>query len=111
MAEIIIYHKNFKILHREKFTKKRSLDYFMDCGSQLIINGMKDNIPIKRQLLIYRYFVKKIQELKIYKLSKEDKELYIGTVIALVKLGIYDFDDEDSPIYIAPKRKIKRIKT
>ena len=104
---IRIYHKNLKILTQNKFTPEDGgdIEYYKNIGARLIMTGLRKNNNLKKQIKYYKDFVKLIQSQKIYKIKSEDQDNYVCCVLALWKLGIYDPDDADSPIYVAPKRK------
>ena len=113
---LIVYHKNFKILIVNKFTKDHPSDFYKNIAKRLIIDGFKENRKIPEQIKVYESFIKNIQNRKLYKLKESDKDYYVMCVLALWQLGVYDPDDYDSPIYISPpkrkgrKRKIKKSK-
>ena len=103
---LIIYHKNLKVLWKKRLSEYNGTEeYYKDQGNQMILGGLKDNRKIKYQILIYQGFISKIQNQKIYKISSEDKDYFIASVLALWRLGIMDPYDADSPIYISPTRK------
>lgn len=108
---IIIYHKNLKVLTCNKISEKQNIDYFKYLGNRLIIQGLKMNRKLPEQIKIYKTYVNQIQNIKRYKLKIEDIDYYACCVLALWKLGVYDVDDNNSPIYIAPIRKTSRRKT
>ena len=107
---LIIYHKNLKVLWSKRFSEYNGTEeYYKDQGNQMILGGLRENRKLKYQIVIYHAFISKIQNQKIYKISDEDKDYYIASILALWKLGVLDPDDKDSPIYIAPKRKRKSV--
>ena len=105
MSELLFYHKDLKVLHRCKITKKKPIDWYIDLGNHMIVEGLKKDIGLPQQKRVYKLFIKQIQNTKKYKIQKGDAELYIASILALVKLGVYDYDDATSPIWISPPRR------
>lgn len=105
---LIIYHKNLKVLIVNKFDKKYKIKFYENIAKRLIIDGFKQNRKIPEQIKIYSSYVKTIQNKKMYKLREEDKDYYVMCVLGLWQLGVYDPDDSDSPIYIAPPKKKRK---
>lgn len=102
---LYIYHKNLKVLTRNKLTKKQDANYYKSLGGKLVITGFNENRSILHQIAVYEEYIRKIQGIKRYKLRIEDIDYYVCCVLALWKLGKYDPDDATSPIYISPKKK------
>lgn len=107
---LIIYHKNLKVLFCKRFSEYNGTEeYYKDQGNQMILGGLRENKKLKYQIIIYQAFICKIQNQKIYKISDEDKDYYIASILALWKLGVLDPNDKDTPLYIAPRRKKKSV--
>tara|TARA_B110000211_G_C13788292_1_gene425055 strand:+ start:323 stop:637 length:315 start_codon:yes stop_codon:yes gene_type:complete len=102
MSYLYFYLKNLKVFHRSKLTKKKNIDWYISLGDHLIVEGLRKGISIPRQIETYEFFIKIIQKQKKYKITKSDAELYFASILAMVKLGQYDYDDADSPIWISP---------
>ena len=105
MSELLFYHKDLKVLHRCKITKKKPIDWYIDLGNHMIVEGLKKDIGLPQQKRVYKLFIKQIQNTKKYKIQKGDAALYIPSNLALVKLAVYDYDDATSPIWISPPRR------
>ena len=109
MSEILIYHNSQKkIIDRSPINKKYPLKFYEDEANKLIIQGMKEGHSLKNQIKMFLEFVYKIQNMNFYKLKRDDKDMYVATVLALWKMKIYSGDDPFEPIWIAPKRKRKK---
>ncbi len=99
---LIIYHKNLKLLTVNKLSKKYNEKYYKNLGAKLVITGMKDNRKLPEQIAVYKEYIRKIQGIKRYKLKQSDIDYYCCCVLALWKLGIYEPDSADDPLYISP---------
>lgn len=104
---ITIYHKNLKPLVRNKLTEQEDENYYLKLSDNLIRTGLEQGATLKEQIQVFQEFVEQIQNIKRYKLGDEDQDRYALCVLALWKLGVYDPDDETSPIYISPPYKKK----
>tara|TARA_R110000822_G_scaffold40393_2_gene110007 strand:+ start:2855 stop:3184 length:330 start_codon:yes stop_codon:yes gene_type:complete len=104
---IVFYHANLKTFHQEKLTKSKDLDYYKKIGSKLILDGFKKGYDVKKQIEFYIHALHTYQNIKIYNLTREDKEYYVSCILALWKLEIIDPDSPTDPFFIAPLRKIK----
>mgnify|MGYP003654059684 FL=1 len=107
---VVFYHKNLKLLCQSKLTKSKGLDYYRDIGSHLILDGFSKGYDIKKQISVYIEAINTYQNIKIYKLTQEDKEHYIACVLALWKLEIIDPDSPTDPFFVAPRRKTNKKK-
>jgi hypothetical protein len=106
---LYIYHKDLKVLTRNKLTKQQDTNYYKSLGGKLVITGFNEKRSIHQQIAVYEEYIRKIQKIKRYKLRIEDIDYYVCCVLALWKLGKYDPDDATSPIYISPKKKKKEV--
>ena len=104
---IVFYHKNLKPFCQSKLTKSKPLQYYLDIGSHLVLDGFKNGYDVKKQIQVYIAAINTYQNTKLYKLTDADKEYYVSCVCALWKLEILDPDNPTDPIYIAPLRKKK----
>ena len=104
---VIFYHKNLKPFCKSKLTKSKPLQYYLDIGSHLVLDGFKIGYDVKKQIQVYIAAINTYQNTKLYKLTDADKEYYVSCVCALWKLEILDPDNPTDPIYIAPLRKKK----
>tara|TARA_R100001440_G_scaffold74807_1_gene100685 strand:- start:438 stop:770 length:333 start_codon:yes stop_codon:yes gene_type:complete len=107
---ITIYHKNLKPFIRNKLTEDEDESYYLNLSNHLIRTGLEEGASIPNQIKVYQEFIHKIQNLKRYKITDGDQDRYALCVLALWKLGVYDPDDETSPIYISPPYKKKLLK-
>jgi hypothetical protein len=76
----------------------------------LIRGGFKKGKNLKQQIDYYNLFIQKIQELKLYKVKETDQSMYVACILALYKLKQLDPNDPDTPFYITPKRKVRKLK-
>ncbi len=102
---LYIYHKNLKVLTCNKLTQGQDENYYKSLGGKLVITGFNEKRGIHQQIAVYEEYIRKIQNIKRYKLRIEDIDYYVCCVLALWKLEKYDPDDAISPIYISPNKK------
>ena len=105
---LIIYHKNLDVLTRNKLSKEFSEDYYKHLGAKLVITGLKAFRNINFQIKVYEEYILKIQGIKRYKLKQSDIDYYCCCVLALWKLGRYNPDSDNDPLYITPSIRKKK---
>lgn len=88
---------------------KMNLKDYMKSAEDLIVNSMRDsNRNIREQIFAYKYFCQIMfsRTLKKKNISNDDYRMFVGCLLALVKLKIYDMDD----VTLICDRRRKKIK-
>jgi hypothetical protein len=78
--------------------------------NDLIRNGFAKGKSLKEQIRQYILFVEMVQNIKLYKIREKDQTMYVASILALYKLKQLDPDDPDSPFWISPIRKVRKLK-
>ena len=99
------YHKNLKPMMDIKYC-----DDWDKLPNDLIRSGFAKGKSLKDQIRQYTLFVEMVQNIKLYKIREEDKTMYIASILALYKLKQLDPDDPDTPFWISPIRKVRKLK-
>ena len=103
--QFYFYHRNLKPMLVINFCAD-----WEKIPNDLIRNGFIKGRNLKEQIDFYNLFIKKIQELKLYKIRESDQTMYVACILALYKLKQICPYDADSPFWISPKRKVRKLK-
>ena len=89
-----LYHNDERIFKNKLFTDDIQKIYH-DMSYKLIINGLKNNISIDKQISTYKIFMDKIYKMKIncYKIRASDLLMYCSCFFALHKMNQVSPDD------------------
>tara|TARA_R110000744_G_scaffold65792_2_gene134697 strand:+ start:99 stop:422 length:324 start_codon:yes stop_codon:yes gene_type:complete len=76
-------------------TKNKTYSRYKDQGDHLILQSLKENIKLKKQIQIFLNFCNVIHKRKINQqpIRRTDHELFISCFFALMKLKIIEDDD------------------
>ncbi len=99
------YHKNLKPMMKINYCED-----WDKIPNDLIRRGFQKGKNLKQQIEFYNLFIQKIQDIKLYKVKETDQSMYVGCILALYKLKQLDPNDPDTPFYITPKRKVRKLK-
>ena len=108
---IRFYHRD-KCFAQYPLTKEKGEDHYLEAGSNLIVDGLKKGNNLGEQIICYLALLDRLEKKKIYNIPKDDLLLATGCLLALWKLGVYDADCGEDPIWISPKyRKLKKLRS
>lgn len=108
---IRFYHRD-KCFAQYPLTKEKGEDHYLEVGNNLILDGLKKGNNLGEQIIIYLAVVDRLNKKKIYKISQEDQQVFVACLLALWKLGVYDADCGEDPIWISPKyKRLKKLRS
>tara|TARA_Y100001951_G_C11191055_1_gene211543 strand:- start:69 stop:410 length:342 start_codon:yes stop_codon:yes gene_type:complete len=107
---IRFYHRD-KVFAQTPLTQERDKDHYFEVGNNLILDGLKKGNNLGEQIIIYLAVVDRLNKQKIYNIQKDDQQIFIACILALWRLGVYDPDTPEDPLWISPKyKKSKKLK-
>jgi len=103
-----LFYKD-KLISSFALTRKKTFENYKYQGEYLILESLKENLNIKKQIYTYTYFCNSIYSRKIKNLPirRSDHEMFLSCFFALLKLKIIDSED----YLIMPRKKLPKLKT
>ena len=103
-----LFYKD-KLISSFALTNKKSFEDYKYQGEYLILQSLRENLNIKKQIRTYTYFCNSIYRRKINNqaIRRSDHEMFLSCFFALLKFKINDSED----YLIMPRRKLPKLKT
>ena len=103
-----LFYKD-KLISSFALTNKKTFEDYKYQGEYLILQSLKENMKLKKQIYTYTHFCNTLYSRKIndQPIRRSDHELFISCFFALLKLKV--FADED--YLIMSRKKLPKLKT
>lgn len=103
-----LFYKD-KLISSFALTNKKTFENYKYQGEYLILQSLRENLNIKKQIYTYIHFCNAIYRRKLNNqaIRRSDHEMFLSCFFALLKLKIIDNED----YLIMPRKKLSKFKT
>lgn len=108
-TNLVLFYKDL-LIGSYPITDLKTYERYKEQGNLLILESLKENIPIKSQIYTYLLFCNQILRRKKDGLGihRSNYEMFLNCLFALIKLKI--LEEEDSVLIIKKKKSKNNIK-